>query len=141
MIRWTDTDYKLLEEFQILLSANSPSGDATFANCTSADLERGNSSCTSYRYSPMLENIVSEILIAIRGNSTGNSLVSEESVSFELGNSSFSQPGAVLIPNRQVMRSLSSLVSQRDIHLEVKPQLVCACRLPTQVNFAKICCT
>lgn len=85
----------------------------------------------------MLENIVSDVIIRLRGNSAGDFLVSEENVSFELGNLSFSQPDAMLIPNRQVMRSLSSLVFQKNIDLEVKPQLVCARRLPIEVDSLK----
>lgn len=127
MIRWVDTDYKLLEQFQVLLSADSPSGNTTFANCTSADLGRGNFSCTSYRYAPMLESIVSSIIASNRENSTTNILASEQNVHFSFDNSSFSQPSLLFIPNRQVMRNLSSLVFNDESDIQVKRGLVCAC--------------
>lgn len=112
--RWVDTKHEVQEQFHGLLSADPPSGNGTFDNCSAAELAEGKYSCTNYVYGPMLENIVSGIVANTRANSVpgkpalGDVVVSEALVQFTFDNGTSDDDSLAFVPNRQALRNLSS---------------------------------
>lgn len=104
------------EQFHGLLSADPPSGDRTFANCSAAELAAQKYSCTNYVYGPMLENIISSVVANTRANAANGTLrladtvVSEALLQFTFDNQTSDELSLGFVPNRQALRTLSSHV-------------------------------
>ena len=102
------------EQFQALLSADSPAGDATLAGCTSADLENKTFSCTDFVYAPILENILSNVIASDRASTLPSVIANEANLRFIFDNGSFDQQNLLFLPNRLAINSFSSIVSDED---------------------------
>lgn len=104
------------EQFHGFPSADPPSGGATFANCTAAQLADERYPCTNYVYAPMLQNIISSVVGSTRANAgngrvaVADTLVSEGLVQFSFANNTSDERSLIFVPSRQALRDLSSNV-------------------------------
>ena len=110
-LQWVDTSHKPNQVFGSLAASGSPRGDTVFPGCNDTQLLTRNYSCTSEVYGPSMDNWLSQALSstaqADQDNGTLLLGISQEgAVEFTVNIST--NRNLFWVPNRQVLRSLSS---------------------------------